>query len=136
MIDHMPSAPHDPDSLVTTFIECIQGHRLAAALELVADDCEYDNVPITKVFGKPAIEQILSGFLAECTAIEWLVHHQVASGDLEHGVVMNERTDRFEIDGRWVDLDFAGLFVINNGKIALWRDYFDRETFTKALAAK
>ena len=49
---------------------------------------------------------------------------------------MNERTDRFEIDGRWVDLDFAGLFVINNGKIALWRDYFDRETFTKALAVK
>jgi limonene-1,2-epoxide hydrolase len=25
---------------------------------------------------------------------------------------------------------------VSNGKIALWRDYFDRESFTKALATK
>ena len=136
MIEYMKSAAKNPDSLVTNFIELIQGHHLTAALELVSIDCEYDNVPITKVFGRAAIEQTLGGFLAECSAYEWLIHHQVASGDLEHGVVMNERTDRFEIDGRWVDLDVAGLFVISDGKIALWRDYFDREIFNKALAAK
>ncbi|MBV5330970.1 hypothetical protein JZU69_00780, partial [bacterium] len=39
-------------------------------------------------------------------------------------------------DGRWIELDIAGLFVVSNGKIALWRDYFDRESFTKALATK
>ncbi|NDC91903.1 MAG: limonene-1,2-epoxide hydrolase, partial [Acidimicrobiia bacterium] len=48
----------------------------------------------------------------------------------------NERTDRFQIDGRWVELDVAGLFVVNESKIALWRDYFDRENFAKALANK
>jgi limonene-1,2-epoxide hydrolase len=26
--------------------------------------------------------------------------------------------------------------VVSDGKIALWRDYFDRESFTKALASK
>jgi limonene-1,2-epoxide hydrolase len=25
---------------------------------------------------------------------------------------------------------------VSDGKIALWRDYFDRESFTKALATK
>ena len=45
-------------------------------------------------------------------------------------------SDRFEMDGRWIELDIAGLFVVSNGKIALWRDYFDRESFTKALASK
>jgi len=55
---------------------------------------------------------------------------------MDHGVVMNERTDRFEMDDRWIELDIAGLFVVSNGKIALWRDYFDRESFTKALATK
>jgi len=25
---------------------------------------------------------------------------------------------------------------VSDGKIALWRDYFDRESFTKALANK
>ena len=105
-------------------------------MDMVSDDCEYDNVPITKVFGKEAMIQILSDFLAAATKVEWLIHHQVSDGDMEHGVVMNERTDRFEMDGRWIELDIAGLFVVSNGKIALWRDYFDRESFTKALATK
>ena len=105
-------------------------------MDMVSDDCEYDNVPITKVFGKDAMIAILSEFMAEATKIEWLIHHQVSSGDMEHGVVMNERTDRFEMDGRWIELYIAGLFVVSEGKIALWRDYFDRESFTKALASK
>ncbi len=126
----------DPDELVTRFIENIEQSHFTAAMDMVADDCEYDNVPITKVFGKDAIIAILSDFLAAASKVEWLVHHQVSSGDMSHGVVMNERTDRFEIDGRWVELDIAGLFVISDGKIALWRDYFDKEAFTKALVAK
>jgi len=136
MIGHMSFVAKDPDSLVTSFFELIQGHHLSAALDLVSEDCEYDNVPITKVFGRAAIEQTLGGFLAECSAYEWIIHHQVATGDLEHGVVMNERTDRFQIDGRWIELDVAGLFVVSDSKIALWRDYFDRENFAKALATK
>ena len=126
----------DPSDFVTRFIENIEQSHFSAALNMVSDDCEYDNVPITKVFGKEAMIQVLSDFLAAATKVEWLIHHQVSSGDMEHGVVMNERTDRFEIDGRWIELDIAGLFVVSNGKIALWRDYFDRESFTKALAAK
>jgi limonene-1,2-epoxide hydrolase len=126
----------DPGEFVTRFIENIEQSHFTAAMDMVSDDCEYDNVPITKVFGKDAMIAILSEFMAEATKIEWLIHHPVSSGDMEHGVVMNERTDRFEMDGRWIELDIAGLFVVSEGKIALWRDYFDRESFTKALASK
>lgn len=126
----------NPGDYVTRFIENIEQSHFNAAMDMVSDDCEYDNVPITKVFGKEAMIQILSDFLAAATKVEWLIHHQVSSGDMDHGVVMNERTDRFEMDDRWIELDIAGLFVVSNGKIALWRDYFDRESFTKALAAK
>jgi limonene-1,2-epoxide hydrolase len=126
----------DPGEFVTRFIENIEQSHFTAAMDMVSDDCEYDNVPITKVFGKDAMIAILSEFMAEATKIEWLIHHQVSSGDMAHGVVMNERTDRFEMDGRWIELDIAGLFVVSDGKIALWRDYFDRESFTKALASK
>ena len=126
----------NPGDYVTRFIENIEQSHFTAAMDMVSDDCEYDNVPITKVFGKDAMIAILSEFMAEATKIEWLIHHQVSSGDMEHGVVMNERTDRFEMDGRWIELDIAGLFVVSEGKIALWRDYFDRESFTKALASK
>ena len=126
----------DPGEFVTRFIENIEQSHFTAAMDMVSDDCEYDNVPITKVFGKDAMIAILSELMAEATKIEWLIHHQVSSGDMEHGVVMNERTDRFEMDGRWIELDIAGLFVVSEGKIALCRDYFDRESFTKALASK
>ncbi len=126
----------DPGEFVTRFIENIEQSRFSDAMAMVSDDCEYDNVPIAKVFGKDAIVDILSKFLASATRVEWLIHHQVTGGDMTHGVVMNERTDRFEIDGRWVEFDIAGLFVISEGKIALWRDYFDKEAFTKALAAR
>ena len=94
----------DPGDFVTRFIENIEQSHFTAAMEMVSDDCEYDNVPITKVFGKEAMIQILSDFLAAATKVEWLIHHQVSSGDMEHGVVMNERTDRFEMDDRWIEL--------------------------------
>ena len=126
----------NPGDYVTRFIENIEQSHFTAAMDMVSDDCEYDNVPITKVFGKEAMIQILSDFLAAATKVEWLIHHQVSNGDMEHGVVMNERTDRFEMDDRWIELDIAGLFVVSNGKIALWRYYFDRESFAKALSTK
>ena len=131
----MCARPETPDGLVTHFLESLQSNRFTEALSLVAEDCEYDNVPIGRVFGKGQIAQTLSGFLATCTAVELLAHHQVSSGDLHHGVVMNERTDRYEVDGRWVELDVAGLFVVHEGAIALWRDYFDRAAFARSLAA-
>lgn len=130
------TAIDDPGELVTRFIENIEQSRFSEAMSMVAEDCEYDNVPFNKVFGRDAIVEILAGFMASATRVEWLVHHQVSSGDMEHGVVMNERTDRFEFDGRWVELAIAGLFVIVDGRIALWRDYFDKDAFTKALAAR
>lgn len=127
---------NDPGAFVTRFIENIEHSRFTEAMDMVSDDCEYDNVPFNKVFGKAAIVSVLSEFLTASTRVEWLVHHQVSSGNMHHGVVMNERTDRFEIDNRWIELDIAGLFVVSEGKIALWCDYFDRDSFTKALATK
>ena len=59
-----------------------------------------------------------------------MIHHQVAQGD----AVMNERNDRFLVGDRWIELPVAGLFVLRDGKIALWRDYFDLGTFERAMA--
>lgn len=120
----------DAATLVTTFIERLCAKDLEGALELVTDDVEYDNVPMRKVYGPAGIRETLAPFVAGCTAIDWVTHHQAATGD----VVMNERTDRFEMGGRWVELAVAGLFIVRDGKIALWRDYFDLPSFQKAMA--
>lgn len=123
-----------PDELVRTFIKHIEAKNLDAACALMTDDCEYDNVPMSKVFGTEAVKQVLGPFVAGCGEIDWVIVRQSASGNMDSGVVLNERVDRFMMNGRWVELPLAGVFEVKNGKIALWRDYFDLGTFQKAMA--
>ncbi len=124
-----------PGELVTRFIDAIVANDLDTASSLISDDLEYDNVPMGKVHGKDAFRSTLGPFLASASEIEWIIHHQVASGDLNGGVVMNERNDRFKMAGGWMDLPVAGLFVIHNSRITLWRDYFDLTGFQTQLAS-
>jgi limonene-1,2-epoxide hydrolase len=68
-----------------------------------------------------------------CTGIDWEILHQTSSGTINDGIVMNERDDRVEIHGRWATLPVAGIFKIREGKISLWRDYFDRQTIIDVM---
>lgn len=124
-----------PGDLVHRFITAIEQDRLDEALTLLADDVEYDNVPMGAVHGPEAVQQTLAPFLGAFEEVEWVVRHQVASGTLESGVVMNERIDRFRSGDRWLELPVAGLFVVQGGRITLWRDYFDRGTLMDLFAA-
>jgi limonene-1,2-epoxide hydrolase len=121
----------DAAETVTEFIRAIERKDLDAAAQLVAPDLVYDNVPLGTSHGASAMVTVLGPFLEGVGAVQWVVHHQVAEGD----VVMNERTDRFERpDGTWIELPVAGLFVLRDGKIALWRDYFDAGTFRSQMS--
>jgi limonene-1,2-epoxide hydrolase len=82
------------------------------------------------VFGPQGVKDTLELLLSTCEGFEVVVHREVASGD----TVMNERTDRFLQNGRWADLPVAGVFVIRDGKIAIWHDYFDLDTIMRQLA--
>lgn len=124
-----------PAALVTEFITAIERGELESALALLSEDVEYDNVPMGKTFGRNAVGKTLAPFLARYDRVEWVVHHQVASGDHTHGVVMNERLDRFGKGDSWLEMPVAGLFVVDDGLITLWRDYFDRDTLVKMLGA-
>ena len=127
-----------PGETVTSFIQAIEADNLERALELLDPEVEYDNVPIGKVHGPDAVRDILAPFLAGCSAVEWVVHRQVTQDDGDGcGTVMNERTDRFRMgekdDARWVEIPLAGLFVVRDEHIVLWRDYFDDATFRSQL---
>jgi limonene-1,2-epoxide hydrolase len=119
-----------PGETVRNFISALERKDFDAACALITDDCEYDNVPFAKVFGPTGLRSVLEPFLGGCAGVEWVIHHQVESGN----VVMNERTDRFELAGRWAELPVAGVFELRDGKICLWRDYFDQAQFTKAVS--
>jgi limonene-1,2-epoxide hydrolase len=100
----------------------------------LSDDCEYDNVPMNKVFGPQAVNDTLAPFMAGASEIEWVIVRQGSSGDTTNGVVLNERIDRFKMGEKWIEIPLTGVFEVKNGKIALWRDYFDLAMFQKSLA--
>jgi limonene-1,2-epoxide hydrolase len=89
-------------------------------------------VPIQPIKGREAVRAALNGFLGAATGVDWRIDREVVAGN----VVINERTDRFEINGGWLELPIAGIFEVNDaGLITLWRDYFDMATYTNQLAA-
>ena len=101
------------------------------ACELVADDIEYDNVPAGKSIGPDGVKAVFAMMADGVDEMEFVVHRQIAAGD----TVANERTDRFRRGDTWVDLPVAGFFVVgDDGKITLWRDYFDLATFTSQIS--
>lgn len=115
----------DAEQVVNTFIERIVAKDLDAACELVTSDVEYDNVPMGKNVGPDGIKAVLGAMVDGVGQVEFRTHRQIVSGN----VVVNERTDRFEVNGSWIDLPVAGFFEVNDeGLITLWRDYFDMPT--------
>lgn len=119
------------EEVVDEFIRRIVAKDIDGACELVTDDVEYDNVPMGKVYGPVGIHEILDP-MAALDETDWVVHRQLVSGNL----VMNERTDRFRMGNRWLELPVTGVWELNDGgRITLWRDYFDMATMTDQMAA-
>jgi limonene-1,2-epoxide hydrolase len=122
----------NPAEVVAAFIGAIEALDIDAAVDLLADDVSYENVPVTPIVGKEAVRSTLAGFLGPATTVEWPVLREVVVGN----VVVNERLDRFEIGGGWLELPVAGFFEITDeGLIGLWRDYFDMATYVNQLSA-
>ena len=122
-----------PDQVVRSFISLLVARDIETAATMVSADFEYDNVPMGKAFGPQGLRDTLTGFFGMCTGSDWESIRQTSTGSAQHGTVLNEREDRFEIHGRWVTLPVAGIFEIRDGLITLWRDYFDKATLLEAM---
>jgi limonene-1,2-epoxide hydrolase len=122
----------DAEATVTEFIHRVVTGDFAGAGELVADDLEYDNVPIGKNIGREALVSFLGVMTKGVDELQFETHRQTSTGN----VVMNERTDRFRMGDTWIALPVAGVFEVgDDGRIVLWRDYFDMKMYTDQLAA-
>ncbi len=103
----------DPDELASYFTE---------------DGC-YHNMPTGPVTGRDNVRQMIAAFTAEWTATQWDLVTIVGSGD----VVIAERLDRTTAGHRSVDLPCTGVFELHEGRIRVWRDYFDLGTYLTAM---
>ncbi len=100
---------------------------LDAITGALADDIFYHNIPMAPVEGIEAFKAFLTGFAV--SEAEFEIHHIAGDGN----VVLTERTDRFLLAGKRIVIRVMGVFVIRDGKISEWRDYFDLAEFTSQM---
>ncbi len=118
----MPDAPSTPLEVVEAFLAAFESLDMTAALALVADDCEYTNIPLGTVYGPSGIIEVLGPFSEPIERNEFIVHRKAENGP----VVFIERLDRHLLkNGQWRELAVTGAFEVHDGRITVWRDYFD-----------
>lgn len=95
-----------------------------------SEDGVYHNMPMGPVAGRDNVKQMIAGFTADWTTTTWDIVTLMGDGD----IVVAERVDRTKLGEKSVDLPCTGIFEMQDGKIKVWRDYFDLGTYTRAAS--
>jgi limonene-1,2-epoxide hydrolase len=114
--------------VVETFLAALARLDVEAVGELLDPDVVYQNVSLPPARGRAATLRVLDSMARPLTGFEIHTHRLAADGP----VVLTERTD-VAVAGRvriafWV----CGTFEVHDGRITLWRDYFDWADVTRA----
>lgn len=125
------SAMPDNAQVVREFIEAWSRLDPEELASYFTENGTYHNIPASAVSGRDNIAQFIAGFTQYWESTNWEIISLFADGDL----VLAERIDHTVVNGKPVDLPAAGVFEMENGKIRVWRDYFDLATYTEALTA-
>lgn len=120
----------DNEKVVREFIEAWSRLDPEELARYFTEDGVYHNMPARPVRGRENVKKMIAGFIAPWTETRWEILHLASSGD----VVVAERLDRTKAGPKSVDLPCVGVFEMENGRIRVWRDYFDLATYTRAMS--
>jgi limonene-1,2-epoxide hydrolase len=116
---------------VLAFIAAWEARDIEAILARMTPDARYENVGMPVMVGHDAIRAFAAPFLAGAKAVHWQVHH---IAETAASAVLTERTDVFELPDRTLTIPVMGIFELDGGLIANWRDYFDLLGFQRQMA--
>jgi limonene-1,2-epoxide hydrolase len=116
-----------PIDLVEQFLLHFEAMDFDAALPLLADDVEYTNIPMGTVRGHAGVRSVLEPFFAPIHENEFVILRRAST---DH-IVFLERVDRHRLDHGWRELAVNSVFEVHDGKVTVWRDYFDLMTAAK-----
>ena len=115
--------------LVEDFVAAFNAKDVDKIMSYWGPEPVYHNMPGPPVKGTEAVRGLIESFLSPAEKVNWEILHIAESGD----TVLAERVDRFVIGGKEVVLPCNGAFEIVDGKIAVWRDYFDMATWQRQM---
>ncbi|HXN86664.1 MAG TPA: limonene-1,2-epoxide hydrolase family protein [Candidatus Binataceae bacterium] len=120
---------NEAEKVVNDFCKAFERKNIEEIMGYFSDDSVYHNMPMEPAKGKDAIRKTINSFLPGSDKIQFKILHTASNGN----IVFNERIDMFDIGEKRVELPVAGLFEIKAGKISLWRDYFDMQSYMKQM---
>jgi limonene-1,2-epoxide hydrolase len=115
---------------IEEFINCWGSLDAPLLASYFTEDGTYHNMPAKPITGRANVEQFITGFLANWTETSWDILNITEQGN----TVFCERIDRTKTTNGNVDLPCFGVFEMREGKIHIWRDYFDMNTFVSAMS--
>jgi limonene-1,2-epoxide hydrolase len=118
----------DNAQIVEDFLKALEHQDFETFDALLADDVVYQNVGLPTVRGPGRVVRTMRGMEGRM-GFEVKFHRNVAEG----GTVLNERTDAVVIGPVRLQFWVCGVFEVHDGRITLWRDYFDFYNCTKAI---
>lgn len=134
---------------VQAFLAALESSDFDGATALLDDSVTYENVGMPIDHGKDATIATLKRFMILADKFEVIMHGiaEVQGGtgsamgrtpsesQTENGdVVLTERTDILSGPGLHLEFWVCGRFEVKNGKIMLWKDYFDWATVSGQIA--
>jgi len=120
----------DNEKIVREFIAAWSDLNVDDLVAYFTEDGVYHNMPTQPVSGHDDLRNFIAGFVSNWEKTDWEILNLLAAGDL----VMVERVDRTVAAGKTVELPCFGIFEMKEGKIAVWRDYFDMSTYVSGLS--
>ncbi len=119
-----------PQEVVLAFCAAMEALDVDRALTYAAPEIVYQNVPLPPAKGIRAFERQVRTMTKYGTGFEARMHNIAANGP----IVLTERTDVLKVGAWEASFWVCGTFEVHDGKIVLWRDYFDWTTFLAASA--
>ncbi|GFG85500.1 limonene-1,2-epoxide hydrolase family protein [Mycolicibacter algericus] len=105
---------------VETFLDALADDDLNTAADALAEDVVYHNVGLPTIYGRSATVGVFRRMSGRA-GFEVKVHRIAADGS----AVLTERTDALTFGPLRLQFWVCGVFEVHNGRITLWRDYFD-----------
>lgn len=108
------------EEVVRRFLEALEAGDVDGAMNLVAEDIEYTNVPMPPLRGRHRLDKLFRSF-SDRAGFRVHFHNVAADG----GTVLTERTDALLLGPVHWQFWVYGRFEVVDGQITVWRDSFD-----------